>query len=918
MKGKLFRRILSAALSVVMVLSVFAVGGISAYAAEDDPTVKMAIKGVTRKYPLANGLLEAINNSRGSTMQLVGDSDLFNQAMERAAQLSLYPNTADLLGEDYNQGTSGTEAVAVINNGADMTADELLNALFNLPDSQKLVDFKQTVMDSNARQIGIGVVTVESRAAHSNNNKAFVCIRTAYNKGTVINYNTADHPDDETINQAICMTRKSFEANKLETYLYDVDSGNYLLTQFAEMQKGRQYMLVMELKSYDNLVGQTYAIVLPKLDGTGASYTSGSAFSYLYAEPVEYNSLTPASNTPSVRMFLDTPINAPTGSTKYFSDYYALTALGEYGGSDDIPDYYFDESSITLESDEWYYTGAYIRPAVTVKNKKTGEVLEEGTHYRLIYKNNLGNSSTDVTATVTVKPVSSSDYYLTTDPVILSFTIYAVQPAFAITGMRLVAPDVTYPDFYAGDRLQVTPQSNRADVTYESLIATAKDGHTITATFNNSTTDPRFTLMPDAAGEWTLTLTGSKDGETSVKTETVTLLGAMTGELTSSESETTVNSEITLTASVTGGKGTLTYEFTDENGSILETKEDPNVAVAVTTATGKWEYKCTVTDENGRSKIYRTYVQVNKGEVVPTVLGQNLRLQGDIGINIFMELPSSDYTIKMNGPAGEKEYAAADHYIQTSGEYGSAYMSKYVFGYNVAASEMGESVTIAVYKDGVKQSLYRYNGQAIVEADNDEYSTTVHNYFAAAKTSSDYASIQDLAESMYTYGSYAEKFFTGEDISDRELNDISGVTEGTLEQFAVDKQGTAPEGVTVRGYTLVLEDSTSMRVYLKVQSDADVKLFVNGTAAELKKGSLGTYIEMRNVSAQYLNQSFPFTISNSAGDEASTLRIYCCPLTYAYLVVKAYDGKGTNQDLCDLMKAMYLYNAAAKAYFKTN
>ena len=132
MKGKVLKRLLSTALAAVMVMSVFAVTAVNVSAAEDDSPLNIIISGVERKYKLAMDICDAINATRDSDKQLKPDAELFEQAMERAAQLPIDLSETDLMNEmfyNYDGDYTYLEGVALFNYKSNSTATQIVSQI---------------------------------------------------------------------------------------------------------------------------------------------------------------------------------------------------------------------------------------------------------------------------------------------------------------------------------------------------------------------------------------------------------------------------------------------------------------------------------------------------------------------------------------------------------------------------------------------------------------------------------------------------------------------------------------------------------------------------------------------------------------------------------------------------------------------
>jgi len=140
------------------------------------------------------------------------------------------------------------------------------------------------------------------------------------------------------------------------------------------------------------------------------------------------------------------------------------------------------------------------------------------------------------------------------------------------------------------------------------------------------------------------------------------------------------------------------------------------------------------------------------------------------------------------------------------------------------------------------------------------------------------------------------------------LEAVTKVSEADLAPYMAEVTG--GDVVALTGSTLVLDDQTDLRIYLEAKDGAltDYTYQLDGKAATLKKNN--TCIEVSNIAANKLDLFHTLVVKNSAGDTVLTVKI--CALSYAYSTVTNSD----NQSLINAVKALYLYNQKADAYFK--
>ena len=264
--------------------------------------------------------------------------------------------------------------------------------------------------------------------------------------------------------------------------------------------------------------------------------------------------------------------------------------------------------------------------------------------------------------------------------------------------------------------------------------------------------------------------------------------------------------------------------------------------------------------------------------------GYSLSLDGNIGVNFFMELDKSviadeNAYMKFRLPNGKTSVVlVGDAKQQTVG--GTTY---YVFSCEVAAKEMNETITAQIITSDKKGEIYEYSVADYIQ------------YIRDNPTEFDEKTLS-LVNAMAGYGDYAKAYFNNENLDAN--TEMDAVTADTLASFDKQISGDLPEGITYYGSSLLLESNTTMRHYFKVAEGTDV-------SALSFSGSKGNYyyIDIPNISAEKLGTIQNVTIGSCT--------ISYSPMSYAYAVLSS---KNTSESLKNLVKSLYLYEQAAEAY----
>ena len=267
-------------------------------------------------------------------------------------------------------------------------------------------------------------------------------------------------------------------------------------------------------------------------------------------------------------------------------------------------------------------------------------------------------------------------------------------------------------------------------------------------------------------------------------------------------------------------------------------------------------------------------------------------LEGDIGLNFYMNLPTAvtaDSTSKVVFTVdGETQEVAVSSGVSTSN--GTKFTAR------VAAQDYDKDVTLSLVTTAGDGTTYSYSVKDYVDAIN-------------LADGEEYAAFKPLANAMQAYGAAAQEYFTEKTgVTDN----YPDVTKETLTAYRpVLVSGTLAEGVYDLGSTVMMESKTSLRYYFTTDATTAASLVckIDGETATVKSKVGGSttyyYVEVEDIAAQNLDQTYDISI----GDY--TVRI--SPLGYVYSVL--YNASSYSTSLLNAVKAMYLYNVAADAYF---
>ena len=297
-----------------------------------------------------------------------------------------------------------------------------------------------------------------------------------------------------------------------------------------------------------------------------------------------------------------------------------------------------------------------------------------------------------------------------------------------------------------------------------------------------------------------------------------------------------------------------------------------------------------------------------KDNVGERLAGYSLSLEGNIGVNFYMELDEAvaenenAYMLFTLPNGSEQKIKVSEATKDTKTNPGTIY---YVFRCDVAAKEMTDTIKAQIIVDG--------------KTKGNEYEYTVKEYADHLLKNKDknekYAKAADLVQSMLNYGAYSQTYFKYN--TDKLANAGTVTAEQTADinaNKAYDKTtAKLPDGLTFAGANLELESTTTLNLYF-TNTTGQALIFTDskGNVLEQKPYEKYTHVVISGIAAQNLDDDF--TVCISVGD-SNNYSVQYSPLTYCYNVLARETTQERTDELKDLIKALYIYNAKANNYF---
>ena len=294
------------------------------------------------------------------------------------------------------------------------------------------------------------------------------------------------------------------------------------------------------------------------------------------------------------------------------------------------------------------------------------------------------------------------------------------------------------------------------------------------------------------------------------------------------------------------------------------------------------------------------------------VVGASLTLEGQIGLNFDLRIPEE--ILSGEGNRVEFTFKGNTSFLSLAGKSPLAgYTDVYRFSYRMAAKEIAEKVTMRVVTSAGEAlpMVYDQNGNA-VEDNTVRYAVT--DYCETARRYGD-AKVMALTNALQNYGAYAWTFFEPAGITQPEVtaeSSISGVS--GLDTYRPTVTGSIV-GLTLSGLFLDLESETNLRLYMTAEDGFDMStLTITCGQSTLTPAAYqnGWDVKITNIPAKDLDTKYTVTITR--GEQSVSVTF--CALSYAYSVLANPSGETNYSALSNTVKALYVYNQAANAYFE--
>ena len=282
------------------------------------------------------------------------------------------------------------------------------------------------------------------------------------------------------------------------------------------------------------------------------------------------------------------------------------------------------------------------------------------------------------------------------------------------------------------------------------------------------------------------------------------------------------------------------------------------------------------------------------------LIGYSLSLDGDIGVNFYMELAddvaaSETAYMQFTIPAGSKTETKTV-LVKDAIKKDMNGKTYHVFKCNVSAKDMASTIKAQIINGDKQGTEYKYSVK--------DYADYLLKHTADDAT---YAKAAPLVKKLLNYGAASQTYFG---IAGTAVNAGLSEAERVIDNVAIpeefmynDKNTNLPTGVTLAGATLSLKSETTLSLYFTGLPDNTVFACEGKDNVESVKNGSYVVARIRGINAEELKNDFTVTIKDS-----DSLSVTYSPMTYCYNVV---NSTATSNELKSVCRALYQYAQAA-------
>ena len=289
------------------------------------------------------------------------------------------------------------------------------------------------------------------------------------------------------------------------------------------------------------------------------------------------------------------------------------------------------------------------------------------------------------------------------------------------------------------------------------------------------------------------------------------------------------------------------------------------------------------------------------------VVGHSISLDGDIGVNFYMEL-SKDVAYSENAymhftiPSGNIT-TEEDVYVKDARKASSGGKDYYVFKCRVAAKEMTSVIKAQIINGGNSGREYTYSVKEYADyllshtGENEEWDKAV-----------------PLVKAMLNYGAYSQVYFdqNPEELANAGLTDEQKALGEVSINVADPMVKDLPEGTTFEGATLSLRSKTTLSLYFT--SSETLKFDCGGYTVETVTSGGYQIARIRGFNSDHIGDTITLTV-NGAGTVTYSPLNYCRNVLTLSTSTEDEAQNEHYKNLQNVVKTLYWYWQAACGYF---
>ena len=289
------------------------------------------------------------------------------------------------------------------------------------------------------------------------------------------------------------------------------------------------------------------------------------------------------------------------------------------------------------------------------------------------------------------------------------------------------------------------------------------------------------------------------------------------------------------------------------------------------------------------------------------VVGHSISLDGDIGVNFYMEL-SKDVAYSVNAymhftiPSGSIT-TEEDVYVKDARKASSGGKDYYVFKCRVAAKEMTSVIKAQIINGGNSGREYTYSVKEYADyllshtGENEEWDKAV-----------------PLVKAMLNYGAYSQVYFdqNPEELANAGLTDEQKALGEVSINVADPMVKDLPEGTTFEGATLSLRSKTTLSLYFT--SSETLKFDCGGYTVETVTSGGYQIARIRGFNSDHIGDTITLTV-NGAGTVTYSPLNYCRNVLTLSTSTEDEAQNEHYKNLQNVVKTLYWYWQAACGYF---